>query len=113
MIESRSNETLKAIRRLRRRQGGHALLEAPRLVTAALEAGLELETVLVTASFAESAAGRALLPRLPRTPRQVAEHLLDELADADAPRGLLALARLARFGVEAVPDRSDGLYVYL
>lgn len=113
MIESRSNETLKAIRRLRRRQGEHALLEGPHLVTAALEAGLELETVLVTASFAESAAGRALLPRLPRAPRQVAERLLDELADADAPRGLLALTRLPRLGVETVPVRSSGLYVYL
>lgn len=113
MIESRSNETLKAIRRLRRRQGDHALLEGPHLVTAALEAGLELETVLVTASFAASAVGRALLPHLPRAPRQVAEGLLDELADADAPRGLLALARLPRLGVEAVPVRSDGLYVYL
>lgn len=113
MIESRSNETLKAIRRLRRRQGDHALLEGPHLVSAALEAGLELETVLVTASFAQSAAGRVLLPRLPRAPRPVAERLLDELADADAPRGLLALVRLPRLGVEAMPVRPDGLYVYL
>lgn len=113
MIESRSNETLKAIRRLRRRQGDHALLEGPHLVGAALDAGVELETVLVTARFEESAAGRALLPRLARAPRRVADALLDELADADAPRGLLALARLPRLGASAAPVKPDGLHVFL
>ena len=113
MIESRSNETLKAIRRLRRRQGDHALLEGPHLVGAALDAGVELETVLVTARFEESAAGRALLPRLARAPRPVADALLDELADADAPRGLLALARLPRLGASAAPVKPDGLHVFL
>jgi TrmH family RNA methyltransferase len=113
MIESRSNETLKAIRRLRRRQGDHALLEGPHLVGAALDAGLDLETVLVTAPFEGSVPGSELLRRLRRAPRRVAAELLDELADADSPRGVVALARLPRGGAEALPARSDGLFVYL
>jgi TrmH family RNA methyltransferase len=113
MIESRSNETLKVIRRLRRRQGDHALLEGPHLVGAALDAGVDLETVLVTGRFETSPAGVALLARLRRAPRRVAEELLDELADADAPRGVLALARLPRGGAEAIPSPPEGVYVYL
>jgi len=113
MIESRSNETLKAIRRLRRRQGDHALLEGPHLVGAALDAGVDLETVLVTESFESSAAGALLLPRLRRAPRRVAPALLDELADTDSPRGVVALARLPRGGAETLPVRLDGVYVYL
>jgi len=113
MIESRSNETLKAIRRLRRRQGDHALLEGPHLIGAALDAGLDLETVLVTEPFETSAAGALLLPRLRRAPRRVAPALLDELADADSPRGVVALARLPRGGAGALPVLRDGLYVYL
>jgi TrmH family RNA methyltransferase len=113
MIESRSNETLKAIRRLRRRQGDHVLLEGPHLLGAALDAGLALETVLVTGRFEASGAAATLLPRLRRAPLRVAEELLDELADADAPRGVLALARIARGDAGSVPSRPDGIYVYL
>ncbi len=113
MIVSRGNETLKAIRRLRRRQGDHALLEGPHLVGAALDAAVELETVLLSPRYAGSEAGRRLLPQLRRAPLIVEAALLDELADADSPRGLLALARLPRGGVESLPVDSSGLYLYL
>ncbi|KAB2964869.1 MAG: hypothetical protein F9K18_07195, partial [Thermoanaerobaculia bacterium] len=98
MVAGRSNETIKAIRRLRRRQGDHALLEGPHLVAEALAAGVELESVLATPEFAGSESGRGLLERLRRPPLLVDEDLLAGLADADAPRGVLALARLPRPG---------------
>ena len=39
--------------------------------------------------------------------------LLDELTDADSPRGLLAVARLPRSGVEALPVAPGRPYLYL
>lgn len=113
MIESRNNETLKAIRRLRRRQGDQALLEGPHLVGEALDAGLPLESVLVSEPFAGSDAGRRLLARLPRPPLRVEADLLAGLADADSPRGCLAVARLPRLGVETVSAGSGGVHLYL
>ncbi|HLX07045.1 MAG TPA: RNA methyltransferase [Thermoanaerobaculia bacterium] len=112
-IESRRNRTLKDIRRLRRSKGDLALLEGPHLTAAALAAGLPLATVLATPEFLASAAGRALTGDLPSPPQVVEARLLEELADADSPRGLLAVASLPRAGVEALTPRAGGLYLYV
>jgi TrmH family RNA methyltransferase len=79
----------------------------------ALAAGLPLATVLATPGFLASPAGARLAAALPAPPLEVEAGLLDELADSDAPRGVLAVASLPRAGVEALPVRPDGLYVYL
>jgi len=113
MIGSRQNRTLKDIRRLRRSKGAHAVLEGPHLVSAAIAAGLPLDVVLATPEFLASAAGRALAAELAHPPQLVEARLLDELADADSPRGLLAVARLPRAGVAALPARAGGIYLYL
>jgi TrmH family RNA methyltransferase len=113
MIASRQNRTLKDIRRLRRSKGDRALLEGPHLVAEALAAGLALETVLATREFLESAPGRALAARLPSPPLAVEPRLLADLADADSPRGLLAVAHLPRAGVEALPVCPGGVYLYV
>src|SRR5436305_2895751 len=113
MISSRQNQRLKDIRRLRRSKGDHALLEGPHLVAAALAAGLRLETVLATPELLASAAGRKLARALPEPPLAVAAELLADLADADSPRGVLAVARLPRGGVAALPLGEDALYLYL
>jgi len=114
MIVSRSNETLKAIRRLRRRQDDRRiLLEGPHLLEAALDLGLEIETVLASPGFLAAAEGRALLPRLPRPPLEVRADLLDALADADAPKGVLAVALPPRRGLEILPLAADGVYLFL
>ncbi len=83
----------------------------------ALAAGLALEEVLVAPGFFASgpeheALGRTLAA-LPEPPLEVAGELLDELGDADSPRGLLAVARLPRSGVEGLPRRPGGVYVFL
>jgi TrmH family RNA methyltransferase len=100
LITSRQNRRLKDIRRLRRSKGnrsGELLLEGPHLVAAALDAGLELREVFVTARFLERADAGGLLSRLSPTPiTEVSPPLLDELADADAPRGLVAIAAARR-----------------
>ena len=113
MILSRANKTLKDMRRLRRSKGDHALLEGPHLVGEALDAGIALETVLATPAFLATAEGAALGSRLPAPPVPVAPELLEELADSDTPRGLLALARLPREGVAGLPLRPGLPYLYI
>jgi TrmH family RNA methyltransferase len=112
-IASRSNETLKGIRRLRRRQGDHALLEGPHLLREALALALPLESVLMASDFAATAAGATLARDLARAPLVVAGDLLAELCDADAPRGVLAVARLPRGGVERLTPGGDAVALYL
>jgi TrmH family RNA methyltransferase len=113
MIESRRNQTLKDIRRLRRCKGDEALLEGPHLVGEALAAGLPLGPVLATAAFLATAEGRAIAAALPAPPLLVEPGLLAAAADADSPRGLLAVARLPRGGVEALPVHDGGVYLFV
>ena len=112
MIESRTNRRLKDIRRLRKCKGDRAVLEGPHLIREALESGVELESVLVSPEFRQSAEGAALVARLPE-PLEVAPALLRELADADAPQGVLAVASLPRGGVSVLPIAARGLYVFV
>jgi RNA methyltransferase, TrmH family len=113
MISSRQNQRLKDIRRLRRSKGERALLEGPHLVAEALAAGLLLDEVLATPPFLATPEGRRLARSLPVPPLEVAPELLDELTDADSPQGLLAVVRLPRAGVEALPVTPDRSYLYL
>ncbi len=112
-IESRKNPRLKEIRRLRRARGPEALLEGWKLVAEALRLGVPLETVLATPEFLATDEGRGLAPALDRPPLEVAPPLLREVCDADSPQGILAVARLERGGVEALPLVEDGVYLYL
>lgn len=102
----RHNQKLKDIRRLRRSKGDRALLEGPHLVLEAIAAGLALEAVLVTPdALAATADGRrlgALLAARGTPVDEVSEELLASLSDADAPRGVLAVARLPRPGLAAL-----------
>jgi TrmH family RNA methyltransferase len=101
------------MRRLRGRQGDHALLEGPHLVGEALALGLELEIVLATPEALARAEGGRLAAALPEPPVEVAAAVLEGLADADSPRGWLALARLPRSGPEGLSLGSDALLVFL
>jgi TrmH family RNA methyltransferase len=113
MIRSRQNRRLKDMRALRRSKGALAVLEGPHLVSEAIAAGAELEELLVTPEFAAGAEGRRLLSVAPREATEVAPELLRELADADAPQGVLAAARLPRGGVATLPRRAGGTYLFL
>jgi len=93
--------------------GARALLEGPHLLAAALDAGAAIETVVATAEFLASPAGRDLAAGLPCVPLTVEPRLLDELADSDSPRGLLAVALLPRGGAETLPVRPGGIYLYV
>ncbi len=77
----------------------------------AVAAGLGLETVLATPAWLETPEGRDLSPKLPCL--EVAPELLDEMTDADSPRGVLAVARLPRAGADQLPVRAGAVYLYL
>jgi TrmH family RNA methyltransferase len=113
MISSRQNQRLKDIRRLRRSKGDRALLEGPHLVAEALAAGIPLDEVLATPPFLATPEGRRLAGLLPAAPLEVAPGLLDGLTDADSPQGVLAVARLPRAGVAALPVAPGRPYLYL
>lgn len=113
MIESSQNEAIKNLRRVRRSRGAEALLEGPHLVLEALRLGLRLQPVVATAEFLASAAGEEVLARLERPPLVAAARILEGLADADSPRGLLAVCSLPRHGLEEVTPRPNEIWLYL
>jgi TrmH family RNA methyltransferase len=118
VITSRQNAALKNMRRLRRCKAVGALLEGTTLLREALEAGIPIEEVLATEAFLETEEGEAMVAALaaadlPHLPRRILPHLLDELADTDSPRGVVAAARLIRGGVETLPHRPGGTYLYV
>jgi len=82
-------------------------------VAEALAAGLSFDEVLASPEFLASSAGEALRGRLPFPPVEVAGRLLEEITDADSPRGLVAVASLPRFGVGALPRVPEGVYLLL
>ena len=112
MIRSRSNPTIRRLLRLRRERGAHAIFEGPDLIAEALAAGIAPETVLATPEFLAGVEARRLQALLPRPPLAVSQALMNELTDADSPRGALAVARLPRPGAAGLPAR-DGVYLFL
>jgi TrmH family RNA methyltransferase len=81
------------------------------LVLEACRSGLTLETVIASPEFLSGTGGRQLERELPRPPLKVAPELLDRLCDADSPRGVLAVARLARGDVSSLPVEKNGITV--
>lgn len=119
VISSRKHRWLKDIRRLlRSKDEGRWLLEGPHLLSDAVDAGIELEATLATRDFLSSrdtsAESAALLARLPRPPLEVDVRLLAELADADSPQGIVAIARHPPCRLADVPlaPQKDGVYVF-
>ncbi len=101
------------MRRLLRCKGDHACIEGPHLITEALAAGLRPETVLATPEFLDQSEGRSLTDELAAEPIVMAPELLESLADADSPRGILAVVQLPRGGAEILPRSTDGIYLYV
>lgn len=88
------------------------LIEGEHLVHEALAAGIRLETVLVTPDFLAGPGGRRLAGVLTEAPLEIEAALLEEIADADSPRGVVAVADLPPPELEALPRRAGGVYVY-
>jgi len=101
-IQSRSHPLIRRARALlrdpaRRREEQAFVIEGPRLLADALAAGFQVELVLASPKSLQDPALATLLGRLRalETPVVTAGSAVLELAqDADAPRGLAAIARL-------------------
>ncbi len=97
---------LRGLRDKRRRQAaGRFLVEGYHIVEEALLAGAPVQEVLVGAGWAQSPGGERLLARARAarvTVTEVPRRLLDDLADAESPQGVLAV-------VEWRPPDADGL----
>jgi TrmH family RNA methyltransferase len=114
MIVSRQNQKIKDIRRLKRCKGDRSLLEGDHLIVEAIGSGLALEYVLITPEFSQSLQGSALAQSISGVDIfEVDAKILESIADADSPRGVLAVASLPRLGVEAVPNRNEGLFLFV
>jgi len=99
-IESPANPLVKIVRRLQLHPGrdrdGRFVLEGIKLVREALSLGLSVEQALVSAGFAESAAGRELLLEIERSgvPWAVLQdRAFGRLATLETPQGILLVAR--------------------
>ena len=107
MLTSETNPKLKAIRRLRQCKGEHQgrlLIEGPHLLETVLDLGLRV--IEVFASERTIDRGDAVLRRLGHRPTLVADGLLDRLADADSPRGLLAIVEAPPWSLDALSRSS-------
>lgn len=71
-----------------------------------------MEEVLATPELLAGPEGRRLEELLDRPPIAVAAEALDSLAEADSPRGILAVASLPRGGVDRLPAEAGGLYLF-
>lgn len=121
MIRSRSNPQVRTIRRLRsahgRRNADLLLLEGTHLATAAAEAGLTLRHLLVTPDF--QARYAELLDRVEHESGTRATLIdperLREQADADAPRGIVAIVEPPhtwKTAESTAPVPGPGLHLY-
>jgi len=90
-------------------KGDQAVLEGPHLVQEAIAGGLELELIVATPTFLASAEGERLLPEISTSVIEVAESILEDLCDADSPKGILGVVRLPRRGLSdlQLPPRSE------
>jgi TrmH family RNA methyltransferase len=82
------------------------------LVLDACVASIDFDSILATPDYIKSSAAQSLLNTLPFPPIEVTPHLLEEFADSDSPRGILAVAKLVRGGMESVSWSSDSVVVY-
>jgi len=102
------------MRRIRRCKGDRALLEGTHLIGEAIDAGLPLEYVLVDPDFLSSATGETIRERLEQFELHVVDpNLLEWVSDADSPRGVVAVVELPRMGVEALPARAAGSFLFI
>jgi RNA methyltransferase, TrmH family len=98
MITSTQNERAKYVRSLTRRRNrqreGRFVVEGTRLVDEVVRAGIRPALVFYTEAWAETPAGRRLLPLLPPADEGawlISEPVLAACADTQSPQGVLAV----------------------
>jgi len=113
MIVSRQNQKIKDIRHLLRCKADRAVLEGSHLVREGIAAGLQPEYVLATPDFLANPTSQDLVEAVGPSLSPVDPRLLEELTDADSPRGVLAVVSLSDRSLDSVPIAAGGVYLYL
>jgi len=106
-LRSRANPLYKRLRALKERAGERdlCLLEGPRLVLEALEAGLAVVEAAASGRAEASPPGPAALAALQQRGvpvRAMSAELVSSLSEAETSQGLVALARRPSFAEEAI-----------
>ncbi len=106
-LRSRANPLYKRLRALKERAADRelCLLEGPRLVVEALEAGLALVEAAASERAETSPAGRAALAAMRQggvPVRAMSAELVSSLSETETSQGLLALARRPSFPEEGI-----------
>jgi len=106
-LRSRANPLYKRLRALKERAAERelCLLEGPRLVLEALEAGVAVVEAAASERAEASTAGRAALAALRQEGvpvRAMSAELVSALSETETSQGLLAVARRPSFGEDAV-----------
>lgn len=83
------------------------------MIREGLAAGCHPDFVVATPEFIANPASQDLVEALGASVSPVDPRLLDELTDADSPRGILAVVSLADQDLASVPIADDGVYLYL
>lgn len=95
-----SRAQLKRLRALHRRrhreENGLFLAEGIRVLEDLVASSLEIDSVVIAPSLEDSERGRALLDHLRSPVFQTSDHELAELADTEAPQGIIAAVRIPR-----------------
>jgi TrmH family RNA methyltransferase len=107
IIRSRQNPLVRRFRELKEKgpQKDVCLIEGPKLLEEALQAGLEIREVAATPRFVKNERGRSLLGILGArriAPRLVDESVLDVLSKVETSQGIVALARPPTFEESAL-----------
>jgi len=93
-------------RRKARGRRGLALVEGVRLVEEVLAAKLPIKGAIISASFERTARGKELVTELERHAcpvEEVSEKALAQLADTDAPQGIIAVVEPRRWKLDDIP----------
>ncbi|MFW6206388.1 MAG: TrmH family RNA methyltransferase [Gemmatimonadota bacterium] len=91
------------------------LVEGPRTVADALDAGAGVRFALVTPTFRESSEGRQVVGRLEAvtTVDQLTEDELEGISDTDSPQGVLLVCEEPRVSVVDLLERPPGRFLIL
>ena len=116
IIRSRSNPLVRRLRGLKEKSDDElCLVEGPKLLREALQAGAVIVEVAATTRWEEAEASQPLRAELLERGlriRSLAEDVLDSLSETETSQGILALARRPRFDESAlVPEHGAPLVV--
>jgi len=117
-ITSSSNPKIKEVMAIRRRKSSARrtsfIIEGPHLVEMALAAHTAISEVFFTEDFAGREEGQRTLRQLSKCQArvyEVAEHLLDKLAETETPQGLIAVATHSPLPLTGLRLRANPLLV--